>query len=120
MAHRLTIDVRHEDDMVVIVLAGDIDIDTAAQLREVVTQLTDDGAHHLVFDLTAVTFVDSVGLAVFVLARKKLQLRQGHLDIVAPTRRVLAIFKLAGLDQVFRIRRSLAAVLADQDPAEPA
>ena len=120
MTQQLTVGVRHQDPFTVIEVAGEIDIDTAPQLREVVVQVTDAGADRLVFDLSAVTFVDSIGLGVFVLARKKMLLRQGTVDIVASTRRVVAIFRIAGLDELFRVRPTLAAVLADEDPAEPA
>jgi anti-sigma B factor antagonist len=120
MTQQLTVDVRHDDPFTVITVNGEIDIDTAPRLREIVTEVTDAGADRLVFDLSDVGFVDSIGLGVFVLARKKMQLRQGTVDIVASTRRVVAIFRIAGLDELFRVRPTLAAVLADEDPAEPA
>jgi anti-sigma B factor antagonist len=120
MTQQLTIDVRQDGSFTVIEVAGEIDIDTAPQLRDVVTEVTDAGAGRLVFDLSDVTFVDSIGLGVFVLARKKMLLRQGSVGIVAPTRRVVAIFKISGLDELFRVRPTLAAVFADEDPAEPA
>lgn len=120
MTQQLIVTVRHDDDHAIIEVAGEVDIETAPQLREVVTQVTDEGADRLVFDLSDVTFVDSVGLGVFVLARKKMLLRQGTIGIVAPTRRVVAIFKIAGLEELFRVRPTLAALLADEDPAEPA
>jgi anti-sigma B factor antagonist len=33
---------------------------------------------------------------------------------------VVAIFTIAGLDELFKLLPTLAAVFADQDPAEPA
>jgi anti-sigma B factor antagonist len=120
MTQQLTVDVRHDDPFTVITVGGEIDIDTAPALREVVTEVTDAGADRLVFDLSDVGFVDSIGLGVFVLARKKMLLRQGTVDIVASTRRVVAIFKIAGLDELFAVRPTLAAVFAGADPAEPA
>lgn len=120
MTQQLVVDVRPEGAYTVIEVAGEIDIDSAPELREVLLEVTDAGADRLVFDLTDVTFVDSVGLGVLVLARKKMRLRQGSVAIVAPTRRLIAIFKISGLDKQFRLRPTLAAVLADEDPAEPA
>jgi anti-sigma B factor antagonist len=120
MTQQMEVTVRHDEPFTIVEVTGEIDIDSAPRLREVLSTATDEGADRLVFDLSGVTFVDSIGLGVFVLARKKMQLRQGSVDIVASTRRVLAIFKIAGLDEVFRIRPTLSAVLANQDPAEPA
>jgi anti-sigma B factor antagonist len=120
MTQQLIVDVRQDDEFTVIEVTGEIDIDTAPQLRDVVAQVTDAGADRLVFDLTHVTFVDSIGLGVFVLARKKMLLRRGSVGIVAPTRRLIAIFKISGLDELFTLRPTLAAVFADEDPAEPA
>jgi anti-sigma B factor antagonist len=120
MTQLLTVDVRQDDPFTVIAVRGEIDIETAPQLREVVTEVTDAGADRLVFDLSEVGFVDSIGLGVFVLARKKMLLRRGTVDIVASTRRVVAIFRIAGLEELFTLRPTLAAVFADEDPAEPA
>lgn len=120
MTQQLIVNVRDHDPFVIIEVTGEVDIATAPQLREVVTTVTDEGADRLVFDLSQVTFVDSVGLSVFILARKKILLRQGTIGIVAPTRRLVAIFKIAGLEEIFRVRPTLASVLADEDPAEPA
>ena len=120
MAEQIGVLVRHEDPFVIIEVTGEIDIDTAPQLRDAVNTAADNGADRLVFDLSGVTFVDSIGLSVFVLARKKMLLRQGSVHVVATTRRVVAIFKIAGLEELFRVRPSLAVVMAEQDPAEPA
>ncbi|AWB91894.1 STAS domain-containing protein [Aeromicrobium chenweiae] len=120
MTQDLTVTIRDEDPYVVLDVVGEIDISTASVLRDAMIEATDHGADKLVFDLRQVSFVDSVGLGVFVLARKKMQLRQGSVDIIASTRRVLAIFKLAGLEQAFRIRPTLEALSAEDDPAEPA
>lgn len=120
MTQDLMVTIRDEDPFVVLDVVGEVDISTAAVLRDAMIEATDTGARKLVFDLSRVTFVDSIGLGVFVLARKKMQLRRGSVDIVASTRRVLAIFKLAGLEQAFRIRPTLEALAAEDDPAEPA
>lgn len=120
MTQDLSVAIREEAPYVVIEAVGEIDVSTASVLRDAMIEVTDAGIGRLVFDLSAVTFVDSVGLGVFVLARKKMQLRRGSVDIIASTRRVLAIFKLAGLEQAFRIRPTLDALAAEDDPAEPA
>lgn len=116
----MDVNVRHDDRFTVIEVIGEIDIESAPRLREIVTEVTDGGADRLVFDLSRVTFVDSIGLGVFILAHKKMLLRRRTVGIVASTRRVVAIFRIAGLEQLFRVRSTLAAVLADEDPAEPA
>ncbi|WP_194839980.1 MULTISPECIES: STAS domain-containing protein [Aeromicrobium] len=120
MTQDLTVAIRDEHPYVILDVVGEIDIATASVLRNAMIEATDTGASRLVFDLSRVTFVDSVGLGVFVLARKKMHLRRGTVDIIASTRRVLAIFKLAGLEQAFRIRPTLEALAAEDDPAEPA
>lgn len=120
MTEELTLDVTSDGDHTILDLAGEIDIHTAPTLRGAVIELTDSGADRLIIDLTKVTFIDSIGLGVLILAQKKLRLRRGSLDIIASTRRILAIFKLAGLDQAFQIHPTLDSVFAEGDPAEPA
>ncbi|WIM99352.1 STAS domain-containing protein [Actinoplanes oblitus] len=63
--------IERRDDRVVVVPEGDIDADSAAVLRQVLRQAVETtGFAHLEVDLHKVAFLDSIGLGVFVAARK--------------------------------------------------
>ncbi len=120
MARKMTVDVRDDELFTIIDVVGEVDIQTSPELVSIVSEVTDGPADHLVFDLAGVTFMDSTGLAALVLARKKMMLRQGSVELIVTTRRVRAILTLAGLDQVFRVHPSIHSVRVGEDPAEPA
>ena len=65
MGEALTIEARHEQGYPVVTVAGEIDIATAARLRERLFELA-AGGRPLVADLDQVRFIDSAGLAVLV------------------------------------------------------
>src|SRR3712207_9166682 len=60
-------------DVVVVQVAGEIDVYTAASLREKLADLIDADHTDVVVDLTGVTFMDSTGLGVLVGALKKVR-----------------------------------------------
>ena len=65
MGDALTIGVRSERDHAIAAVAGEIDIFTAARLREHLSELA-ASSHRMVIDLDQVTFIDSAGLSALV------------------------------------------------------
>jgi anti-sigma B factor antagonist len=96
-------------------VTGEIDIYTAPLLRERVIQLVDDGARHIIADLRGVTFLDSTGLGVLVGSLKRLRSHGGSLSVVINADRILRIFRITGLANVFALHPSAQeAVSADR------
>jgi anti-anti-sigma factor len=62
MGDTLTIEVRHEQDYVIVTADGEIDISTVTLMRECLFELAASG-RPLVADLGQVSFIDSTGLA---------------------------------------------------------
>jgi anti-anti-sigma factor len=65
MGDPLTIEVRREQDYVIVTAAGEIDISTVTRMRECLFELAASG-RPLVADLDQVSFIDSTGLAALV------------------------------------------------------
>jgi anti-sigma B factor antagonist len=53
-------------DAYLVRVAGEVDLFSAPRLEEVLGGLVDDGAAHLVLDLSGVPFLDSTGLGVLL------------------------------------------------------
>ena len=100
-------------DRTVVDVAGEIDVYTASVLREQLANLVDVGRTDLVVDLTAVKFMDSTGLGVLVGVLKKVRGRDGRLQLVIDSERLLKVFRITALTQVFTIHETVAAALAD-------
>jgi anti-sigma B factor antagonist len=56
-----------------IVVDGDVDLDTAPQLGSAIADMIDDGHRHLVIDLSAATFLDSVAMGTLLSAVTRLR-----------------------------------------------
>lgn len=98
-------------DRSVVTVSGEIDVASADGLRERLNQLVSAGRTSLVVDLTAVDFMDSTGLGVLVGMLKKVRSAGGRLDLVIDGDRLLRLFRLTSLDQVFTIHPTLEDAL---------
>lgn len=96
----------------VVQVVGEIDVYTAPQLRTQLDQEIDSGRHHLVVDLSGVTFMDSTGLGVLVGRLKQIRLNDGSMRLVCAHDRVLKVFVITGLDKVFEIYPTVAEALS--------
>jgi anti-anti-sigma factor len=90
---RLNIQVVHLDAAPVVILAGALDVSTAEELR---TSLEPLGGRVLV-DLYGVSFMDSSGLAAFVVTRERLLANGGNLHLRSPQDQVRRVFETVGI-----------------------
>jgi anti-sigma B factor antagonist len=90
---------------------GELDVGTAAQMRETVSAALDEH-DRLVVDLSAVTFLDSVTLGVLIGAYNRTKDGGGALAVVVTDERVRRVFRITGLDKVFAMYETLEAALA--------
>ncbi len=100
------VDIEEHGRSHVVVVRGELDIETAPELREALLGVISEGCHILV-DLEGVDFIDSAGMGILVGGLKRARLQRGELELVCTSRTILRPFELAGLDQVFTIHSSL-------------
>jgi anti-sigma B factor antagonist len=105
----LTLATREVEGRAIVSVGGVIDVYTAPQLRDRITELVGDGTYHIVIDLEAVEFLDSTGLGVLVGGLKKVRAHDGSLELVCSQDRLLKIFRITGLAKVFVIHDSADA-----------
>ena len=85
---------------------------TAPALREKLTGLVDAGHVDLVVNLTEVRFMDSTGLGLLVGVLKRVRGADGRLQLVIDSERLLKVFRITALTQVFTIRETVDEALA--------
>ncbi|MBX3314460.1 MAG: STAS domain-containing protein [Actinobacteria bacterium] len=107
----LRLDVTAHGEWSVLRVGGEVDVATAPRLREQLIALVNDQRFLLVVDLTDVDFIDSTGLGVLIGALKRVRSRDGDLHLVCNEPRILRVFEITGLDQVFRIHETLDAAV---------
>lgn len=108
----LSLETRQENAHTVIEVGGEIDVYTAPKLRDQITELVDEGKHHLIVDLEKVEFLDSTGLGVLVGGLKKVRAHEGSMSLVCTQERLLKIFRITGLGKVFSIHNSQSEAIS--------
>lgn len=96
----------------VVSIKGEIDVYSAPQLKDALTELIRPDSRAVVVDLTEVGFLDSTGLGALVAARTSATDADIRLPIVSDRDRILKLFRITGLDGVFEIYSSVDAAVA--------
>ncbi|MBV9593987.1 MAG: STAS domain-containing protein [Actinobacteria bacterium] len=94
----------------VLSVAGEVDVYSAPQLRDRLTDLIDSGDSGLVVDLSEVSFLDSTGIGTLVAGLNRAAGAGGGLSLVCNQDRILKLFRITGLEGVFTIYPTLGAV----------
>jgi anti-sigma B factor antagonist len=100
------------DGIEVIDVQGDIDMYTAPRLRELLIGLVSKGSYQLVVNLDKVGFLDSTGLGVLVGGLRRVRVYDGSLDLACTQQRILKIFRITGLTEVFGIYETVDQAIA--------
>ena len=90
------------DKIVVIELAGEIEMNCAMQLREAISDAMGDGST-VVLNMAAVDFMDSSGLATLVEALQRSRKEGKRLKLSGMNKRVKSIFEISRLESIFDI-----------------
>ena len=109
------------DDAVVVQLAGDVDVESARDVRERLFAVLDDapdGARLLVVDLSRAEFVDSSGLGALVAASRHARERGCGFNLVNPAPMIARVLEMSGLDKAWPIHSTVQAALADPPPID--
>jgi anti-sigma B factor antagonist len=101
----------------IIAVRGEIDLFTAPELKQALTEAVEAGDYRVVIDLTDVSFLDSTALGVLIGAVKRLRSRGGALAIVNTETSIAKTFEITGLDQIFTIVPSRHEALSALDDA---
>ena len=93
--------VRREGPAVVVVVGGELDLDTSPRLRQVLLDLVrDQGNRSVVLDVRDLAFLDSSALGVLVTVQRDLSGMGGQLTVRSASNAVRRVFEITGLDRV--------------------
>ena len=94
---------RTEGNKVTMEITGWLDTQTAPQLEEELSKLSDE-ATSLVFDFAKLEYISSAGLRQVIVAYKKMAQKDGF-KIINVSDEVYDVFKLTGFDQKICIEK---------------
>lgn len=103
--------IKEEQGRIVIALAGEIDLENAGEVRKALLNALKQ-KKDLLIDLSAVSYIDSSGIASLVEGLQVARKQKNDLWLVAVSARALRVLELARLDKVFTIHTDVAAALA--------
>lgn len=90
-------------DGLLLTVSGDIDFGSSPAMRNTILNELASGPARLVINLAKVTYMDSSGIATFIEALQQ-QRKAGHKLILTELQpRVMSIFQIAKLDNLFTI-----------------
>jgi anti-sigma B factor antagonist len=92
----------------VIVAQGELDVLTAASLRTAISDVIDGGRAHLVLDASGISFLDSTGIGVLVIALRRTRAFDGSFAIAGARGGALRTLELTGLTRVFTLYDTVA------------
>jgi len=102
---------QHSINYSIIQLSGRVDTVSAPLFREQFAEQLDKGEIYFIVDMSAVSFLDSSGLAALVQLLKRSRSNGGDVKIILPEeKRVHRILKLSRFDRVFEIIESTEIV----------
>lgn len=113
----LTITTRDAATGPVLEITGDLDYETAPELRKAVDGITVDVGQLLVLDLAGLDYCDSSGISALLSARSVAIEHGSHLALAAVPANTARILGIAGLDQVFSLHPDAATATARNSDA---
>jgi anti-sigma B factor antagonist len=91
---------------VTVVLTGELDLFTAPELEECLSQLVRCGVIHFEIDLANLDFIASTGLNLLLAERKRAQASGGSLIVRNASERAWKVFEISGLVEPLSVTRS--------------
>jgi anti-anti-sigma factor len=107
----ITTAVKYRGDVAVLAVAGEVDNLTASALEDAIDRVVRDGLTTLIIDLSEVTFLASIGLAILASTHDRLDEGAGF-AVVADGAATSRPIQLTGLDQCFSLHSTLDEALA--------
>jgi len=99
-------------------LSGRIDSVSAQELETSFKELTVSGERQIAVNFEEVTYISSAGLRVFLIFQKQLKKVDGEILLYKMPEPVFNLFKISGLDKLFRIINKKEEILFTDDTKE--
>jgi len=97
----------------VIMLSGEADLSSIAELSDLVTGQLSGGTRHLTIDVSGMSFADSASIRVLMLAAVTLQKRGGSLVLLRPHRTLARVLDIMDAQELMTIRGKAEAEAPD-------
>jgi anti-sigma B factor antagonist len=100
----MTVEREKSENGVLIRVAGEVDLYSSPELRKAILKSVPSSEGEVGIDLSAVTYIDSSGVATLVEGLRSARKSGAGFALVSPSTAVLQVLELARLDSVFEVR----------------
>ncbi len=90
-----------KNNYAIVKFKGEIDVATSIQVRDVLKGLIDKGKVNIIIDFSDVTFIDSSGLGVIVVAYRSVKEKGGSIKFANVNQRVKKLFEITRTEKHF-------------------
>ncbi len=97
---------RSNDDVVILDIAGEIDLYNAPEIKDIINGLIEEQKFNVIINLEKVTYIDSSGIGALISSLSNLKKYQGGLKIINVYASVRKVFELTKLTSFFDIYNS--------------
>ena len=108
-----------DDHRHLVAISGEIDLFTAPELKQILSEAIAGGCTGLIVDLTRTTFLDSTALGVLIGALRRLREGDGSMVVVNVDATIGRTLEITGLDRVFTLVGSREAAIGELDAPRP-
>lgn len=113
--HTLTITrSTHPTGTTLVKVTGELDYHTAPELTRAIEETSFSADDSVVFDLTDLTYCDSTGITVLVIAYQHAQKGGSRLTLAGLNADLMRVFQVVGLDQIFTFQPTVEQALTRQ------
>ena len=105
---------KNKDSYVVLTVKGEIDLYNARQLKEKINDVMEDNVdtQDILVDIRDVAYIDSTGLGILIGIKRRVTEGKGKLVLVLSSERILKLFSITGLNNIFTIAGDMDAAIA--------
>lgn len=100
------------DGVLVIVISGKIDSTASKELEKQLMPLIDANQLGLILDCSAIPYISSAGLRLFLMAAKKVKAQNGLIYLSGLQETMLDVFEISGFTKLFEIHPSVELALS--------
>lgn len=95
-----------EEDHEVIVIVGEVDASSSIELDSAINEAVNSGRKKFLVDCTALDYISSAGLGVFMSYIEEFKRKDINLVIYGLNDKVANVFEILGLDQLLKIEKT--------------
>ena len=97
----------------ILALQGEIDLHRSPEVKQTLDPLIAKKLPRILLDLSAVTYIDSSGLATLIETLQRVQAYGGKFALFGLRDSVRSVFEIARLDQIFRLFADESSALVE-------